>query len=192
MLINHIIQKFAHFNLTEEELEETRKILRVEHVKRNSFFLKKGEQSNRIGLLVEGLIYAYSMDNEQEEHIHSFFYPGSQQDIVFNYEAYIQHHPSEIAYKCYQDATLLVLDTVEAKKLYQQFPRFYQLEMLIMQPQFLQALFRSKMLQSGSAFEKISILKTQSPEIFRLFPSTYIASYLGIHRNTFNRAMSKM
>ena len=192
MFINHIIEKFAHFGLTDRELEETRKILRVEHIKRNSFFLKKGEHSNRIGLLVKGLVYAYSMNRGSEEQIHSFFYPGSQQDIVFNYESYIQHSPSEIAYKCYQDATLIVLDTEEVKQLYQQFPRFYQLEMLIMQPQFLQALFRSKMLQSGSALEKISILKAQSPEIFKLFPSIYIASYLGIHRNTFNRAMSKI
>lgn len=192
MFIDHITEKFAHFDLTAHELEETRKILRVEHVKRNSFFLKKGEHSNRIGLLVKGLIYAYSSDSNSEEHIHNFFYPGSSQDIVFNYESYIQNVPSELAYKCYQDATLIVLDTMEVKKLYQQFPRFYQLEMLIMQPQFLQALFRSKMLQSGSALEKITILKAQAPEIFRLFPSIYIASYLGIHRNTFNRAMSKI
>lgn len=192
MFINHIIEKFAHFDLSEEELKETRKILHLEHFKRNSFFLKKGECSSRIGLLIKGLMYAYNMDSNEEEHVHGFFYAASQHDVVFNYEAYIQNSPSEVSYKCYQDATMIVLDTKKVKELYEQFPRFYQLEMLIMQPQFLQALSRSKMLHAGSAPEKISLLKAQSPEIFKLFPSAYIASYLGIHRNTFNRAMHKL
>ena len=192
MLIDYIVNKFAHFNLTEEELQETRKILRLEHYKRNSLFLKRGEHSTRIGLLVKGLMYAYSIDGTGEEQIHDVFYPSSSHDIVFNYEAYIQAEPSQVFYKFYQDSTIIVLDIAEVKQLYQQFPRFYQLEMLIMQPQFLQALFQNKLLRAGSAPEKIAILKRQSPEIFKLFPSAYIASYLGIHRNTFNRAMHKL
>ncbi|GHE45659.1 Crp/Fnr family transcriptional regulator [Sphingobacterium griseoflavum] len=192
MFLNHITEKFAHFNLSEAEIGALRKILHLEHFKKNSFFIKKGEYSNRIGLLIKGLLYAYDRDSNEEEQIHSFFFAASQHDVVFNYEAYIRNVPSAVSYKCYQDVTMIVLDTVKVKELYEQFPRFYQLEMLIMQPQFLQALYRSKMLHASSAPEKISLLKAQTPELFKLFPSAYIASYLGIHRNTFNRAMHKL
>ncbi|WP_133641414.1 Crp/Fnr family transcriptional regulator [Sphingobacterium paludis] len=192
MLIDRIIKKFMHIDITEDELLEARKILRIEYGKRNSFFLRKGEHSSRVGFLIEGLLYAYSIDSNGEEQIHNFFYPSFPHDVLFNYEAHIQVQSSQVAYKFYQDSTIVVLDTAGLKKLYEKFPRFYSLEMLIMQPQFLQATYQNKLLRAGKALEKIAILKRQSPEIFKLFPSAYIASYLGIHRNTFNRAMHKL
>lgn len=192
MLYPYITQKFAHFNLNEEEMYELSKILTFKKFHRKEILFFDGERVNTIALIVEGSAYSSILDVDGVVRITSFHYPSSLLEIVFNYEDYLQNMPSQKIYRAYEDVLLLLLDIAAVKRLYEKFPRFYQLELMIMEPNFVIALKNVRILQAKTATDKIKLLKDYFPQIFQLFPYSYIASYLGIHRNTFKKVMTSI
>lgn len=190
MIYPYIIEKFAHFNLNDEEIYELSKILSFKEIQRKEVLFSFEERVNTIALLVKGAIYSSTLDIDGSTRITGFHYPSSLTEIVFNYEDYLQNASSTKIFKAYEDSTLLLLDIASVKRLYEKFPRFYQLELMIMEPNFLMALKNLRILQAKTSHDKIKLLKDHFPNIFQLFPYNYIASYLGIHRNTFNKVMA--
>ena len=57
MLYPYITQKFAHFNLNEEEMYELSKILTFKKFPRKEILFFDGERVNTIALIVEGSAY---------------------------------------------------------------------------------------------------------------------------------------
>ncbi len=186
-----IIDKFSHFCLTDEELKAILGIIHSYSLKRNQLFLESGNKSENVGLLLDGLLYSFSMDENGEENIHDFFYSPNQ-FIVFNYEDYLMEQSSKLSIRCFQESTMLVFSMENANALFEKFPRFYQFQTSIMQQHFVQALQRNSILQAKNAMDKIKAAQWRAPEIFRLFPFSYVASYLGMHRNTFKRALKEI
>ncbi|WP_276166431.1 Crp/Fnr family transcriptional regulator [Zobellia alginiliquefaciens] len=186
----HINEKYPHFNLTDEEVSILEQHLTTCFFKRNDLFLKEGTPCEKIGVIFKGTAYSYKMDDNGEEVIKNFFYPNNQ-DILFNYESYLQNENSNLNIKFQEESFVGFFYINDIINLYTDYPRFLHLEMLLIKQQFQYALQRSKILQLGSAEEKIKLLQKYKPKAFELFPYSHIASYLGIHRNTFRRVFSK-
>ncbi|QIH35931.1 Crp/Fnr family transcriptional regulator [Sphingobacterium sp. DR205] len=160
--------------------------------RRGELIFKVGERVDTIALLVEGAVYSDFYDEDGNQRITSFHCPLDSGEIVFNYEDYLQERPSQKSYKAFGDSLLLLLDISAVKVLYDRFPRFYQLELMIMQPNLIHALKNISILQARTAAEKIALLKEHSPKTFQVFPYSYIASFLGIHRNTLNAVLTTL
>ncbi|MBU2996437.1 Crp/Fnr family transcriptional regulator [Cellulophaga baltica] len=185
-----IKQRYPHFNLTDDEISILEQHITTCYFKRNDLFLKEGTPCEKIGVIFKGTAYSYKMDDNGEEVIKHFFYPNNQ-DILFNYESYLQNESSNLNIKFQEESFVGFFDIQEIINLYTEYPRFLHLEMLLVKQQFQYALQRSKTLQLGTAEEKIKLLQKHKPKAFELFPYSHIASYLGIHRNTFRRVFSK-
>lgn len=192
MIIEFITKKFAHFNLIDEEIYELSKILTFQKFRKKEYVFFPGARVNKIALIVKGSVYSSILDIEGSFRITSFHYPSSYGEIVFNYEDYLEDVHSKKVFQAYEDSLLLFLDIVAVKKLYERFPRFYQLELTIMEGNFFLALKNIRILQSKNAAEKIILFKEMYPHVFQIFPYSYISSYLGIHRNTFNKVISSI
>ncbi|WP_289045679.1 Crp/Fnr family transcriptional regulator [uncultured Olleya sp.] len=186
----HINQKYPHFNLTDEEISILEQNITTCLFKRNELFIKEGTPCKKIGLILKGTAYSYNIDDNGEEVIKDFFYPNNQ-DILFNYESYLQNENSNLNIKFQEESFVAFYYIQDIINLYTDYPRFLHLEMLLVKQQFQYALQRSKTLQLGSAEEKIKLLQNNKPKVFELFPYSHIASYLGIHRNTFRRVFAK-
>ncbi|WP_179353775.1 Crp/Fnr family transcriptional regulator [Winogradskyella vidalii] len=186
----HINNKYDYFNLTAKEISILEQHLTTCVFKRNDLFLKEGSPCKKIGLILKGTAYSYIIDDNGEEVIKHFFYPNNQ-DILFNYESYLQNENSNLNIKFQEESFVSFFYIHDIINLYTEYPRFLHLEMLLIKQQFQYALQRSKILQLGSAEEKIKLLQKFKPKAFELFPYSHIASYLGIHRNTFRRVFSK-
>lgn len=192
MIYKYVTEKFSHFNLADEEIFALIGILKFRRYKRKETIFYIGERVNTIAMLVEGAAYSTMLHDDGKERITSLHYPDSLSEIVFNYEDYLQGSPSQKNYLVYEESLLLLLDINAVRRLYEQFPRFYQLELMLMQPNLLLALKSIHILQGHTSNEKIRLLKQHFPKIFQLFPYSYIASYLGVHRNTFNKVMASL
>ena len=192
MIYEFIKSRFSHFNLNEEETIVLVKILRFKRFRRKEIIFHFGERVHSIALLVEGSAFSRTLCSDGNDQILSFHYPTSIGEIVFNYDDYIQGNLSQKIYQAYEDSLLLFLDVQAVKQLYAKYPKFYQLELMIMEPNLVHALQNIRILQANSAEEKIRLLKDYYPKIFQVFPYQYIASYLGIHRNTFNNALGRL
>ncbi len=190
-ILKYIKQQYSHFNLTEEELSVLGEYITFHHYKRNELFLEQNNPSEKVGLLIKGTAYSYRINDNADEVIQDFFYPDGQEGL-FDYESYFQQENSTINIKFQEDAMVAYYKLEEAKKLYKAYPRFLQFEILLTQQEFIKAVQRIQILQLKSNEEKIKLLQKQKPEIFELFPYGHIASYLGIHRNTFRRVFSKL
>lgn len=185
-----INKKYPHFNLTNEETSILEQNMTTCFFKRNDLFLKEGTPCKKIGLILKGTAYSYNIDNNGEEVIKDLFYPNNQ-DILFNYESYLQNENSNLNIKFQEESFVAFYYIQDIINLYTDYPRFLHLEMLLVKQQFQYALQRSKTLQLGSAEEKIKLLQKNKPKAFELFPYSHIASYLGIHRNTYRRVFAK-
>ncbi|AEV33461.1 Crp/Fnr family transcriptional regulator [Owenweeksia hongkongensis] len=189
-VLQYIKKQYSHFNLTEHELSTLGKHITVTHYKRNDFFLREDNASLKMGLLISGTAYSYKMNDNGEEVVDSFFYPD-QQEILFDYKSYFKGTSSNLNIKFQEEAVVSFFYIQDIKTLYDDFPRFLQFELLIIQQEFLYAIHRNEILHANTAEEKIKLLQEQMPKVFELFPYVQIASYLGIHRNTFRRVFSK-
>ena len=189
-ILKYIQQQYSHFNLTENELAVLGEHITVQHFKRNELFLEEHTTCEKMGLLVTGTAYSYKVNANGEEVIQDFFYPNGQ-EILFDYESYFQQKNSILNIKFLEDVTVSYFYIEEIKKLHKEYPRFLQFEILLTQQEFINAVHKNQILQLKSAEEKIKLLQNQKPKVFELFPYVQIASYLGIHRNTFRRVFSK-
>lgn len=185
------LELLSQFRLNEQEIIAVQEIIEPLHLNRHDFFLKEGNECDRIGLLIEGTLYSYTTDDLAEEVVHHFYYP-SKNFLLFNFDSYLRNQPSNVSIKCHQDCMMYVFDKKKVKSLFEQFPRLYQLELLTMQQHYIQVMDRLEILHCKKSEDKIKAIKQSSPEIFLYFPFTHIASHLGMHRNTFTRALSKV
>ncbi|WP_066217811.1 Crp/Fnr family transcriptional regulator [Formosa haliotis] len=188
-ILKYIQQQYSHFNLTENELSVLGEYIKVAHFKRNELFLEEHATCEKMGLLVTGTAYSYKINDQGEEVIQDFFYPNGQ-ETLFDYESYFLQEKSILNIKFQEDSMISYFYIEDIKKLHKEYPRFLQFELLLTQQEFINAVHKNQILQLKSAEEKITLLQNNKPKVFELFPYTHIASYLGIHRNTFRRVFS--
>ncbi|SHI30413.1 cAMP-binding domain of CRP or a regulatory subunit of cAMP-dependent protein kinases [Mesonia phycicola] len=189
-ILKYIQKQYSHFNLTDNELAVLGEHITVQHFKRNQLFLEENTTCKKMGLLITGIAYSYIINNHAEEVIQDFYYPSGP-EILFDYESYFLQKKSNLNIKFQEEAIVSYFYIEEIKKLYNEYPRFLQFEFLLTQQEFVKTVHKNQILQVKSAEEKITLLQHQNPKVFELFPYVQIASYLGIHRNTFRRVFSK-
>ncbi|EKB05640.1 hypothetical protein HMPREF9711_01019 [Myroides odoratimimus CCUG 3837] len=193
MVIQNILTNLQEqgVSLDNKELEALTNVFSTIHLKKGELFLAQNQPCNRLGILTEGSLYAYSILEDGTEKIHGFYYPGDQ-CIVFNYKSYHKDEHSTMYIKCYEPCTLYTIVLSEVKALYPYFPFFQLIEQAIAKHNIKTAIKKIEILQNESNTEKIKAFQRYFPRVFTFFPYSYIASYLGIHRNTFNRVLKKM
>jgi CRP-like cAMP-binding protein len=186
--IEEILERFE---LNEAETEAIMGLTQTVSLKRGAHFLQAGSMCTEIALLLEGSLYAYSLTDEAEEVVKDLFFSPNR-FVIFDYESYLNGLPSSWNIKSFEDSVLLTFRVDAAIGLYKIMPRLYQLEIMLMKQHFVKSLQRIDLLQSQNAIQRISLLRQQYPDIFAKIPFQYIASYLGMHRNTFNKAFKKL
>lgn len=188
MAFQEIVSKLQdkNINLNPEEIAVLKQVFTVVTLKRGALFQEIGQMSTVLGIVTEGALYAYAYHEDGTERIYNFYYPN-EQSIVFNYESYYKEEPSSVYIKCYEKCTLYTVEIEALRDLYDQYPIFFQIEKEIAKHNLKTAIYKIEILQEDSNSIKIKKLQDYYTRIFSLFPYSYIASYLGIHRNTFNR-----
>ena len=144
-----------------------------------------------MGILFGGILYAYSTNKNGEKNISRFFYLPDNV-IVVNLESFIHDIKSEETIECFEDAYMVTIEKTELNKLYEEIPQLNSIGRLLAEDSYIKALRKIKLLQTKNAKDRILVLREQSPELFKKLPSSYIASYLGMHRNTYNKAFSSI
>ena len=186
-----IKKQFATFNLTANELQILDDLIDVVSVKKGHCFLDFGNRSSHFGLIMQGSFYSAAIDEHGNEIIHDIFYE-TEKPFIIDYESYLQDKPTAHTIKANSEAVLIKVNIQRTLQLYIDHPRFYQLELLVLQQNFLSAISRIKILQEQEPANKIKFLQDNLPDIFHHFSYSQIASYLGVHRNTINRALKKI
>lgn len=193
MVQNIILLKLQEINVTlnQKEINTLLSAFSVHHLKKGDFFQEQGHLCDTIGFLIYGSLYSYSFNEDGSKKIHNLYYP-SEKFIVFNYNSFYEKKPSAVYIECYEPCFFYAITRTKIRTLAKEIPLFHKIEEEILKINFKSAVQKSEILQNDSNLAKIKILQQYYTKVFSFFPYSYIASYLGIHRNTFNRIFKQI
>ncbi len=181
----------SRYNLTLELISK----LTLQHepvtLKKGECFIDYGEQTNKIGILINGLLYATYVADSGTEWISRFFFPPNN-FIVSNHRGFYSGKDSTESIKAYEDSELLYFEKDEFKTLLDTNPMFERTVRILAEESYIQAMDRIHSFQSLNAEERIRKFFTENPELGAKLQRQHIASYLGIHRNILTRFLYKI
>lgn len=181
----------SRYNLTLELIST----LQLKHdpvlLKKGESFLDYGQQTNKIGILVNGLLYATYISESGTEWISRFFFPPNN-FIVSNHRGFYSGKDSTESIRAYEDSELLYFDKEEFKGLLDTDTMFERTVRVLAEESYIQAMDRIHSFQSLNAEQRIRKFFNENPELGAKLQRQHIASYLGIHRNILTRFLYKI
>lgn len=160
-------------------------------LKKGESFIGYGEKTKKIGILLNGLLYATYVSDSGTEWISRFFFPPDN-FIVSNHEGFYFGKDSAESIRAYEDSELICIEKEEFKYLLDHNRRFERTVRILAEESYIQAMARVHSFQSLNAEERIRKFFTENPELGKKLQRQHIASYLGIHRNILTRFLYKI
>jgi CRP-like cAMP-binding protein len=160
-------------------------------LKKGDSFIDYGQRTKKIGILIEGLLYATYLSDGGSEWISRFFFPPNN-FIVSNHQGFYDGKDSTESIKAYEDSTLLYIEKEEFKDLLDNHPKFERTVRILAEESYIQAMERIHSFQSLNAEQRIRKFLNEYPELAQKLQRQHIASYLGIHRNILTRILYKL
>lgn len=160
-------------------------------LKKGESFIGYGEKTKKIGILLNGLLFATYISDNGTEWISRFFYPPNN-FIVSNHEGFYFGKNSTESIKAYEDSELIYMEKEEFKSLLDHNRRFERTVRILAEESYIQSMARVHSFQSLNAEERIRKFFAENPELGKKLQRQHIASYLGIHRNILTRFLYKI
>lgn len=183
-----IISRYQHtLNLIQTlELKNT-----TSELKKGDYFINYGEKTKKIGILVDGFLYASYLSDGGTEWISRFFFPPNN-FIVSNHRSFYLGKNSTESIRAYEDSKLIYIEKEEFKSLLDNNPKFERTVRILAEESYIQAMERIHSFQSLNAEQRIRKFLVEYPELAQKLQRQQIASYLGIHRNILTRILYKL
>jgi CRP-like cAMP-binding protein len=192
MTLNESLKNLKQFTfgvhpLSDQEWLDFSAIWQADEAKRKTILTGKGETEKMLYFITEGVQRAYYLTPEDKEATIVFTYPFSFSGVA---DSFLTQTPSRYFFETLTQSSFLKTSHSKMMVLLDQYPG---LERLISRATALAlkgALERQVELQTFSAEQKFTTLLTRSPQVLRLIPHKYLASYLGIDAATFSKLLS--
>lgn len=186
--IDHL---FAGYNQTLVQLKEFFSKKSPVELKKGEIFLDYGDHSQKLGIVLNGLLYSTYVSENGQEWISNFFYPPNHA-IISSHESFLLGVKSTESIKAYENSTLIYITKSEYDSLTNQNPQLEHMVRVIAESSYVQALKRVYALQSLTALQRVKKFIAENGDLVSRVQRQHIASYLGIHRNIFTRVLHKI
>jgi CRP-like cAMP-binding protein len=160
-------------------------------LKKGDVFLAYGDQSQKLGIVTEGLLYSSYISENGQEWISNFFYPPNHA-IISSHESFILGKRSTESIRAYEDSTLIYITKTEYDTLTGQNPQLEHMVRIIAEESYVHTLRRVYDFQSLTASQRVKKFISENGDLVSRVQRQHIASYLGIHRNIFTRVLHKI
>ena len=160
-------------------------------LKKGESFLDYGEPNQKLGILMEGLMYATYVAENGQEWISRFFYTPDNA-IVSSHDSFMSGENSIESIRAYEDSELIFITKLEFDGMLQQSGNLQQLVFKMAEESYVNAMKRVHMLQSLTASQRVKRFVKEHGDLVSRVQRQHVASYLGIHRNIFTRILNKI
>lgn len=160
-------------------------------IPKGELFINYGEKNRKIGILIDGLLYATYLSDSGTEWVSRFFFPPNN-FIVSNHRGFVLGKDSTEAIRAYEDSKLIYIEKDEFKTLLDNNHKFERTVRILAEESYIQAMDRIHSFQSLNAEQRIRKFFGDYPELAQKLQRQHIASYLGIHRNILTRILYKL
>ena len=175
-------------NPSAEEKAALEKVLHSRTLKKNEHFLKEGDPCTSIAFIEKGTVRSY-YQLEDRDICKDFTFENG---LIGSFAGFFAQTPSSINIEALEETQLIELFYEDVLWLYDHFPAWQKLGRIIAQDQFIRAEKREAAFLKDHPEVRFRSLVDEHPKIFKRVPLQYIASYLGITRETLSRYRGKL
>lgn len=176
------------YHLTEQELKLTMSSYEPQSIEANDFFLKEGQICHYIGVVTNGLLRAYVIDDFGNEITTAFYPEGS---LIISFDSFNNRLPSKENIRAIENSELMVISFEKQKELYRLVPAWNQICKDLADSNSRKMMERAKQFQTMSATDRYKKFCTESPSILQRATLGHIASYIGVNIATLSRIRKK-
>lgn len=162
-----------------------------EKLKKGEHFLDYGDLSQKLGIVLDGILYSTYISETGQEWISNFFYPPNH-SIITSHESFMLESKSTESIRAYEESTIIYITKSEYDALTKQNPQLEHMVRVLAEASYVQALKRVYAFQSLTAAQRVRKFIAENSLLVQKVQRQHIASYLGIHRNIFTRVLHKI
>ncbi len=178
------------FNLTINEIIEISSKFYPLYLKKGDAFCKINYVSKEMGILIDGLLYAYYETVDFTKKVSRFFYLPDN-FIVSSFESFSLKVPSNETIKVLEDCFLLCISRDDLEYLYNEIPTMNFIGRQIAEHSYIRTLRRFHSLQAIDKKQRVKEYFQEQPHLFNKVKRQHLASYLGVNRNMISEVLKK-
>ena len=176
-------------NATIEELNYLESGLSIVELKPKHFFIHANTIQKEIGFVYSGLLRAFYIDNNGNEISVNFI---RENRYATHYAAFITQTPSKYYFQCLEPTVLVTISYKHIQDGYQKFPIFERYGRLVAEGVLkIQQKRIEGFLFDNAETRYLDFIK-ENPDLFNRVSLSYLASYLGIERQSLTRIRKKL
>lgn len=179
----------AIIDLTDDEFEYIASHFHSKKLRKHAFLVQEGDFVDNEHFVVKGALKAYVYDNEKaKEYIFQF---AVEDWWITDREAFQKRTKAQISIDCLEDCEVLSISREDRDKLCREMPKFERYLFIKISNGYVSLQKRVLTLIKNNSKERYSLFMQQYPHLLQRIPKVFIASYLGVSRETLSRMSSK-
>ncbi|MDP2723224.1 MAG: Crp/Fnr family transcriptional regulator [Bacteroidales bacterium] len=168
-------------------------LLSVKNINKSEFILQAGDVCNYIGIVIEGSLRTYYINENGEDVSFLFHFNHKLENLVFtDYESVLLGNKSKLNIQALENSTVFLLSKNDLESLYLKDIYWQNFGKRMTERIYLSAKKRVEDLLYYSPEKRYLNLLTDNPLIFQKIPQKFIASYLGITPQSLSRIRKRI
>ena len=164
-------------------------ILEIKKVKKNEYLFKQGQICRGIYFLSKGIVRTFHINNDGKEINTAFYF---QNDFLREIESMTNNIPSQKNIQAIENSIVFYIDKVKLTTLYEKSNFYQKLGRMILEKLMISEQKYSSFLTSHSPKERYLYILKNRPELIERIPLQYLASYIGISRESLSRIRKRI
>ena len=188
-MYNEIISVFKQFTeLTTQDKNIIKEIFKPKTLKKNDYFLEKGQWNDKAAFINKGLIRYYVIKNEEESTL--AFSPASE--FVTDFPSFSQKGYSNQYIQAIEDCELLVTNYEGIQRIYNEISNGNLIGRMVMEQRIILLMHQLFSIYTHNPEERYEHFIKNYGNISQRIPQYLIASHIGIKPQSLSRIRNKM
>lgn len=189
-----IIQNFRNYleqfvSVSDSDFQNAIKSFQFKRLKKNAYFVKSGEVCQTVAYVNKGILRSYYINKKGNNITYSFHLPNSH---VTSKNSFVNKTSSVLSIQAIEPTELLIINYNDLQELYKSNPLWQEAGRLVTEFSYMEIENNQTINQTDNTREKYLNLLNNYPQIIKRVPTAYIASYLGVSRETLSRIKNKI
>ena len=189
LALDRFRKKIGSFTqLPEMDFMRFANVLHERHINKGEVLLKEGQVCRQFYFIFKGCIRGFSLENGREVNVKFYF----EDDIASNFESFKTEQPSQFYLVAIEDSIVYFGIKTEAIPVLESDSAFSVFAFRFFQDLYLKEEDHANSFKLLSPEERYRYLLTNQPHYLQRIPISYLASYLGMSRETLTRIRKKV
>jgi CRP/FNR family transcriptional regulator, anaerobic regulatory protein len=175
--------------VTADELQYLESGLTITALKSRQIYIKANVIQQEIGFVFSGLLRAYYIDHQGNEISVNFI---RENRYATHYAAFITQTPGKYYFKCIEPSVIVSVSYQHIQEGYERFPIFERYGRLVAEEVLKVQQKRIESFLFDNAETRYLDFIRENPDLYHRVSLSYLASYLGIERQSLTRIRKKL